>query len=157
MPRSRVDYAPHMEVEGAIVPHSYRIFLSYSRVDKWVLRNYIEPLRLIDGVDVFYDGDIRPGEPFPERIVSTLLSVDEFLVVLSPSSTHRPWVLVEIGMAIAKGIPIIPILHSYTKEEALRSPVGEFLGQRQHIDGPEEFDDYLSTLRARCSGGGDHT
>ena len=63
-----------MKAESARPWRRHRIFLSFSRVDKWVPRNYVEPLRQIDGISLFYDGDIKPGEPFPTRIIDSLRS-----------------------------------------------------------------------------------
>lgn len=148
--RSR--YAAHMQAGPPSAERVRRkLFISYSRVDKWVGRIYVEPLNQIAGVKLFWDEEIHPGEQFSSRITEQLSKADEFLVVLSPSSVHRPWVIAEIGMALLRGIPIVPILHSYTIEESLRSPAGAFLTQWQHIDGPDDFDKYLVELREKCA------
>ena len=45
------------------------------------------------------DRDIRGGDDIPEEIFRQIRQSQEFLVLLTPASVCRPWVLLEIGAA----------------------------------------------------------
>lgn len=67
--------------------------------DSWVAR---QMTRLMEEqrVAVFLDEkDIEGGEDITERIRTALEECDEFVVLLSPYSVNRQWVLLEVGAA----------------------------------------------------------
>lgn len=43
--------------------------------------------------------DIEGGDSIPEEMRESIQKCDELLVLLSPYSVDRPWVLIEIGAA----------------------------------------------------------
>ncbi len=73
------------------------------------------PLRKMEeaGASTFRDDrDIDGGDDIPERIRSEIKRSRELVVLLTPNSVHRPWVLLEVGAAwgCRKTMRIVPIL-----------------------------------------------
>jgi hypothetical protein len=79
-----------------------RVFLSHSHKDRWIAR---QCARLIEEaakpyVEVFFDEkDIEGGQSIPDSVRTGIEGCDEFVVLLSPYSKDRPWVLTEVGAA----------------------------------------------------------
>jgi hypothetical protein len=88
----------------------YRVFVSHATADKWIARTICEKLEA-RGVPTFRDDrDIKGGDDIPEEIQRELSRSDELLVLLTPNSVNRPWVVLEVGMALARKRRIIPVL-----------------------------------------------
>jgi TolB-like protein len=74
------------------------VFLSYGREDQAAARQFAEALRA-DGLDVWWDSAIRPGETFDEVIEQTLRSAASVVVLWSPNSVVSRWVRAEATLA----------------------------------------------------------
>jgi hypothetical protein len=60
---------------------------------------------------VFLDEkDIEAGQSIPESIRTSIRRCNEFVILLSPYSKDRPWVLIEIGAAWGLQKPIIAVI-----------------------------------------------
>lgn len=87
-----------------------RIFISHSSKDKWAARRIAKDVEEL-GHEVFLDEkDIVTGDSIDVSIRQNLKQSDHFLMLLSPASLNSPWVLVELGGAIALEKRIVPIL-----------------------------------------------
>ncbi|SRR5712692_7959837 len=87
---------------------SPRVFLSYSHADEHVAREVAETLRN-QGARVWLDQErIKPGESFHDAIEKGIDDADTFVVLLS--GQPRSNLLLELGMAYAKGLRVIPVL-----------------------------------------------
>lgn len=89
------------------------VFISYSNKD----RAFVERLaRDLDaqGLDVFYDQRIQPGESWAESLSRAIGRAEFLLVVLSPDSVASPWVLQETSIGLAREAEgqaqVIPLL-----------------------------------------------
>ena len=89
---------------------SYDVFLSYASDDSHIadkLKQKIEH----SGLSCFMASkDIKSSQLWQEEIRSALLRSQSVLVLLTPNSKDRRWVLLEVGAAWAIGKKLIPAL-----------------------------------------------
>ncbi|HKI34919.1 MAG TPA: toll/interleukin-1 receptor domain-containing protein [Gemmataceae bacterium] len=124
----------------------YRIFVSHATADKWIARVLCEKLEGV-GAETFRDDrDIAGGDNIPERLRDEILSADEVLVLLTPNSITRPWVLLEIGCAWGHNRRIIPIRYNVEVEA-----IPALLQPTKVID-LNAVNDYLNEVAARVRG-----
>ncbi|MBC7783530.1 MAG: toll/interleukin-1 receptor domain-containing protein [Burkholderiales bacterium] len=82
---------------------SYRVFVSHASTDKWLATVICEKLEA-SGISTFRDDrDLAGGDDIPDEIRRAILNSDELLVLLTPDSVDRRWVLMEIGAAWLRG------------------------------------------------------
>jgi hypothetical protein len=108
-----------------------RIFLSHAANEDPLakaLKKSIE--KAFEGrVKVFVSSaidDLQPGQPWLESLRKALTKSEALIVLCSPYSVTRPWVLLESGGAWVRNIPIISICHSGQKMEDLPPPLSFF-------------------------------
>ena len=89
----------------------YRVFISHATADKWVARVICEKLDALGAVTFRDDRDIRGGDDIPDEIRREISRCDEIVVLMSPESVGRVWVILEIGMALARNRRIVPLLY----------------------------------------------
>lgn len=87
-----------------------KVFISYSRKDRWVARMIKEQIESRSGLVFLDEKDIKTGDDIDQRIQDGLRRCDHLLVLLSPSSIRSEWVLMELGGAKVLGKRIVPIL-----------------------------------------------
>ena len=87
--------------------------------------------------------DIRGGDAIPNAVRKSIQQCDELIVLLSPYSVERQWVLIEIGVAWGLEKRIVPIIDKIAIEQ-----MPDMLAQRKAID-PNRFDEYLDELEER--------
>jgi predicted nucleotide-binding protein len=66
-----------------------KIFIAYSRQDSGMLeelRKQFYPLEISKKITVWYDGEIKPGEKWDERIQDELNAAEIILLLVSPDS-----------------------------------------------------------------------
>lgn len=123
----------------------YRVFVSHATYDKWVARVLCEKIEQL-GVATFRDDrDIAGGDSIPDAIRDAIEACDEILVLLSPDSVKRSWVLFEVGMAFAFRKRSVPLMFHVSSEEIpdlIQSDRGYTL---------ENLDDYLADLQRRTT------
>jgi predicted RNA-binding protein with RPS1 domain len=84
-------------------------FISYSQTD----RSYVDRLAayLTDaGVAIWFDDEVKTGEPFGARIQQAIDDCAAFLLVLTPAAMASKWVRREISYADEQGKPMFPIM-----------------------------------------------
>src|SRR5690348_13156579 len=77
----------------------YQVFISHATADKWLVRILCEKLEGVGATTFRDDRDIRGGDDIPDEIFRQIRQSQEFLVLLTPASMNRPWVLLEVGAA----------------------------------------------------------
>lgn len=78
----------------------YRIFFSRGGDDTFIVKEFLKPKAEASGASVFLDaGRLQYGDDFRQTILEELAGADELLVLLTPSSILRSWVIAEIGGA----------------------------------------------------------
>jgi len=70
------------------------VFISYSHDDKAFVQRMADQLRK-DGVEVWSDHSLIPGDKYPELIERRIADCAVFLPVMSPSSKESDWVIRE--------------------------------------------------------------
>jgi hypothetical protein len=99
----------------------YLVFISHSSKDKWIARQVarlIETAGRKQGIRVFLDEkDIEGGQSISKTILANLRACDELLVLLTRDSVGRPWVLVEIGGALALEKHLVAIVNHVNHAE----------------------------------------
>ena len=82
---------------------TYLVFISHSTKDRWIAKQMaaiIERKAKRYGVRTFLDEvDLEGGDRIPATIKANLHACNEFVILLSPHSIARQWVLVELGGA----------------------------------------------------------
>jgi hypothetical protein len=77
-------------------------------------------------IDVFVSSDgtsIAVGEHWLEGVIQALQSAELFAVLCSQQSIERRWINIEMGAALARSKPIIPICHTDLKPGQLQRPL----------------------------------
>jgi len=116
-----------------------KAFVSYSRADTEFVLRLCQDLRAA-GASIWLDQlDIHPGEDWDEAIERGLFECGRMLAVLSPKSVASQNVLDEIGYALSKKKPIIPVLHQDCE-------VPYRLNRIQYVDFRTAYDEPLKHL-----------
>jgi len=119
------------------------VFVSHATYDKWIARVICEKIESL-GIKTFRDDrDIEGGDSIPDTVMENIRECRELLVLLTPGSRNRQWVLFEIGMAAILKKRIIPILYHIEPGEI----PGLLTGRRAFR--LEDLDAYLTELKQR--------
>jgi TIR domain len=84
------------------------VFMSYARDDADRVRPLVDLLSS-DGIAVWWDADIQPGERFRDAIDGVLAKASCVVVVWTKTSVERDWVRSEADGAMKRGV-LIPVL-----------------------------------------------
>lgn len=91
---------------------SYQVFVSHATPDKWVARMICEKIESIPSAKTFRDDrDIEGGDHIPESLLAQIDHSTELIVLMTPMSVARTWVLLEIGAAWHAGLRIVPVCY----------------------------------------------
>ncbi len=128
------------------------IFVCYSHKDKEVVYPELAWLR-DQGLNIWYDEGISPGEEWPERIAWAIENADKILFYISPDSTQSRICRDEVRLARTEGKPIISVQLKPTK---LVGGLELTLGSSQAIvkDQYRTVKDYQAQLYAAILGSG---
>jgi hypothetical protein len=136
--------------ERAAQPPDYQVFVSHATADKWIARMICEKIEGVGATTFRDDRDIDGGESIPGAVFRQIRHSREMVVLLTPASVARPWVLIEVGVALGRGraIRIVPILCHVEID-----PIPEMLKPMRayHLN---DFDTYLKGVAERARGGG---
>ena len=91
------------------------------------------------------DRDIDGGDVIPEKIRQEIKHSKEMIVLLTPNSVKRQWILLELGAAWGwrKDYLIVPIRYHIKVD-----PIPEMWKQKKTIE-LNDFDNYLTQLKKR--------
>jgi TIR domain len=125
----------------------YLIFISHSSKDRWIARQMaaiIERRAKRYGVRIFLDEvDLQGGDRIPATIKANLRGCDEFLILLSPDSIARQWVIAEMGGAWMLDKRIMVITYDLAVEH-----IPDILEHDKSYE-LNDFDRYVSELIGR--------
>lgn len=117
----------------------FDVFISYAVGDSAIAGELRDDLER-DGLKCFMaEKDIQVATEWQESIRAALIGSKRVLVLLTPRSINRPWVLMETGAAWALGKALIPALSHVTTNELLdpirqlQARVIETTAQRQSL------------------------
>lgn len=129
-----------------------KVFISYAHdanEDEWV-RRFAEALRE-QSVEVWYDVErVKWGERFTDAIEAGLRDSDAIVAILSRANAWQPSVLFDLGVAIAGGKRLIPIVPADLESSAIPA---EFRRRRYLTKGaPDEAArEVAETLRGKAA------
>jgi hypothetical protein len=123
----------------------YLVFVSHATLDKWLAKTICERIEAVGAATFRDDRDIDGGDDIPDTIRDAISRCHEMVVLLTPASVDRPWVLMEIGAAWQRGndLRIIAIRQHIEVE-----PIPSMLKSKKVID-LNEVDEYLAELARR--------
>lgn len=124
---------------------TYQVFVSHATADKWIATTFCEKIDATGATSFRDDRDINGGDSIPESIRTQIQVSRELVVLLTPDSIERPWVLLEVGAAWGrrKNYRIVPVL-CHVSFDAIPDIIE---GKKAfHIN---EFDKYLTELKRR--------
>lgn len=123
----------------------YLVFVSHATVDKWIAKTICEKIEAAGATTFRDDRDIDGGDDIPERIRRQVIRSNELVVLLTPESVDRPWVLFEVGAAWgrkqnAKIIAVLCHVEVDTIPDLIKSKKAVPINS---------FDEYLEELKHR--------
>lgn len=124
---------------------AYQVFVSHATTDKWIATTFCEKIDATGATSFRDDRDINGGDSIPETIRTEIQVSRELVVLLTPDSIERPWVLLEVGAAWGrrKNYRIVPVL-CHVSFDAIPDIIE---GKKAfHIN---DFDKYLAELQRR--------
>src|SRR5438128_7301388 len=94
----------------------YQVFVSHATSDKWLATTFCEKIEAAGASTFRDDRDINGGDDIPEAIRDHIKRSRELVVLLTPDSVDRPWVLLEVGAAwgLRRDYRIVPVLYQVT-------------------------------------------
>jgi len=135
----------------------FRVFVSHSSIDTWVARQIASHIEARGAAAFLDERDIPAGDDFLENVLNVEPRCGELLVLLTPWSIKRPYVLFEISCFTHSRKRIIGVTHGLSADDVARDPyVGVLLGRRDLVD-INRIESYFEELHARiraAAGGG---
>ncbi len=127
------------------VSKDYQVFVSHATADKWIARVICEKIEQTGASTFRDDRDIKGGDDIPEQIRRQIIRSKELLLLLTPKSVGRPWILIEAVLAWdrSKRIRIIVVLYHVEFDS-----IPEIIKTRKAIP-LNDFDNYLAELADR--------
>lgn len=145
--RSEIALAPAAVATAQL---DYLVFISHSSKDRWIARQMAEIIERRAkryGVRTFLDEvDLKGGDRIPATIKANLHACHEFVILLSPHSVTRQWVLAELGGAWTLDKRIMAITYDLTAER-----IPDIIEQDKSYD-LNDFDRYVVELVGRRKG-----
>src|SRR6266436_5880042 len=77
----------------------YQVFVSHATADKWLAVTVCEKIEGTGATSFRDDRDIQGGDDIPEEIRRQIKQSKEIVVILTPESVDRQWVILEVGAA----------------------------------------------------------
>ena len=81
------------------VSKPYQVFVSHATADKWLATTICEKIEVTGAKTFRDDRDIGGGDDIPDEIRRQIKASREIVVLLTPESADRRWVLLELGAA----------------------------------------------------------
>jgi len=125
----------------------YQVFISHATADKWLAKILCEKIESIGAKTFRDDRDIKGGDIISDEIFAEIKRSKEFVVLLTPTSVTRPWVLLEVGAAcLCRWLRIVPIIYHVGLD-----PIPAIIQAKKAIQ-LNDLDTYLEELRERVKG-----
>jgi hypothetical protein len=125
------------------------VFVSHSGEDTWVAKQISREIASRGAKPFLDEADIDVGAEFEEDIRASLEQADELLVLVTPWSWERPYVLAEIGAAWIRRIPIIVVLHGISVADFQAKPNAPVFLKKRDMIRLNDIDQYFEQLGTR--------
>ena len=125
----------------------YQVFVSHATADKWMAKVLCEKIEQTGAATFRDDRDIDGGDDIPDRIRREIIRSNEMVVLLTPESVNRAWVILEVGAAWGRrrGFRIVSIL-CHVEVDA----IPDMLASKKAVS-INDFDEYLKELKKRVA------
>ncbi|MHA1732633.1 MAG: toll/interleukin-1 receptor domain-containing protein [Promethearchaeota archaeon] len=125
------------------------IFISYAETNRKLASELKEALEtpLATGESPFCfmaAMDIKAGDIWEEKIRQAIISSKKIVVLVTPDSIRRPWILMEIGAGWVLQKPLIAALQQVDPTE-IEHPLSKY--QAGTINSPSEFTKFVSEVK----------
>lgn len=129
-------------------PKPYQVFVSHATADRWLAKTICEQIEKTGAITFRDDRDIAGGDDIPEEIRRQIKQSKEIVVLLSPESVDRKWVILEVGAAWgwSKRMRIVTIRCHVSVD-----PIPDMIKSKKAIS-LEDLDQYLTELGQRVRG-----
>jgi predicted nucleotide-binding protein len=130
---------------GSVATKPYQVFVSHATADKWLAKTICEKLEATGATTFRDDRDIHGGDDIPDEIRTQIKRSKEVVVLLTPESQNRQWVIMEVGAAWgwSKRNRIILILCHVSTD-----PIPDMIKSKKAIP-LNDFDHYAAELAKR--------
>jgi hypothetical protein len=130
------------------VAKPYQVFVSHATSDKWIAKSMCEKIENTGAKTFRDDRDICGGDDIPEEIRRQIKQSKEIVVLLTPESVDRRWVMLEVGAAWgwSKRMRIMIFMCLVSVD-----PIPDMIKNKQAM-GLNECDNYLNELAQRVRG-----
>jgi len=133
---------------------TYRVFISHGWHDRWIAKQ-MASLISAAGAEPFVDFyDIKKGDRILDKVEQGIREANELVALLTPWSIDRNWVWVEIASAWGQGKRYTGVLYGLSIEKIDKEHGGVAILGPTNLASLDEFDDYLSDLKARVAARG---
>jgi hypothetical protein len=122
----------------------YEVFLSYAHADASLAADIHSALKSRGRTCFMAEKDIPIATEWEKQIHNALLGCSYFLVLLTPNSKDRPWVLLESGGAWALGKRVIPAT-AYIEASTLPETIRKF--QTRPVQSQTQIEQLVEELR----------
>ena len=119
----------------------YRAFVSYAHDDREQFLTLVKALEEECNVSILSDRNIGAGTPFTDAIKGLITHAHLFVPLITGNAQKKPWVHQETGFAMARNIPVLPIV---CDDAGLPS---EMIAQLQAIKVKNDLSDLAEQLR----------
>lgn len=120
------------------VPGTVRVFLSHLSTDRVVVGELKDSLQGLGASAFVAHADITPSRPWLQTILDAVATADCLVALMVPGFKESQWTDHEVGMALGRGIPVLPIM--------LGEELYGFISSRQGIRGSLERTGDLALL-----------
>jgi hypothetical protein len=126
----------------------YQVFISHATADKWIAKTICEKIENTGAMTFRDDRDISGGDDIPEEIRRQIKRSKEIVVILTPESVDRRWVILEVGAAWgwSKRMRITIVMCHVSVD-----PIPDMIKNKKAIH-LNQIDDYLNELTLRVRG-----
>jgi len=118
------------------IQYPYRVFVSYAEEDRRHASRIVSRLCELD-LQPVWDQDNAGGWPFVELTKRRIAHAHLFLPLLTPHSVQSTWVNQEIGFAVGRCIPVLPLS---------LGPLPSGMAGELHAEVADQIDDLLPRL-----------
>lgn len=127
---------------------SYLVFVGHATADKWIAKALCERIEAVGAKSFRDDRDIDGGDDIPDQIRRQIIRSNEMVVLLTPESVDRPWVLLEVGAAWGRRqrARIVAVLCHVEVDT-----IPDIIGSKKAVS-INSFDEYLEQLKHRVEG-----
>jgi hypothetical protein len=143
-PMAKKPRKPMRQRASAASRREYQVFLSHATADKWLATTICEKIQALGASTFRDDRDIRGGDDIPDEVCQQIKQSQEVVVLLTPASVGREWILIEVGAAWAWRKRIVVIL-----EHVDTSPIPTIIRSKKAIK-LTDVDIYLREVSLRA-------